>query len=71
MGCGNAFTGGKCHSGLDPLNCVFENSLSPGMEKCGGSLMIVRISKDYGCIDQRGKLKCIKVYNKATPKKIF
>ena len=61
MGCGNSFKGGRCNDGSDPLNCIYENSMETGLEKCSGSMMVVQISNKYDCIDQREKLKCIKV----------
>lgn len=60
LGCGNAFSGGRCTDGSDPTNCIYDSVTERGMEKCAGNLELVKIPRKYECSNQRGKLKCIK-----------
>jgi hypothetical protein len=58
--CGNAVMGGKCSQGPDVTHCVFEDASDEGTKFCTGNMLLVEVSKQYRCIQQRGKFKCVK-----------
>ena len=62
MGCGNAYEGGRCIE-KNMINCVFDSTLPPNVHLCANSLHLVKVSQLYECKEQRGKYKCIKVWN--------
>lgn len=66
LGCGNAFEKGRCTDGSDPINCIYQNVLQKGIEKCVGNLQLLRVPMKYECREQRGRLKCVKVHFQST-----
>merc|ERR1712032_1809642 len=52
--CGNAESGGRCDTGPDVLNCLYEDPLVDVAKFSYASL-----PEDYKCIIQRGKYKCV------------
>ncbi len=58
--CGNAISGGKCSKGPDVTHCVFEDASDEGTKFCTGNMLLVEVSKQYRCVQQRGKFKCVK-----------
>ena len=59
LGCGNAFTGGRCDKGPDVVHCLYNDPSSEVAGNCTGSLIIMAIPTTYQCKDQIGKFKCL------------
>ncbi len=57
--CGNAEQGGKCDTGPDILNCLFDDPLVDVAKFCNGNSLMVQVPKDYKCATQRNKFKCV------------
>lgn len=60
LGCGNSFQNGRCLTGPSVEDCVFQQISDFGAEKCTGFMHLIKIPNNYGCVNQRGKYKCIK-----------
>ena len=60
--CGSAFIGGRCDTGPDTSNCLFDDPSLPSAKFCNGEYALVSIPSDYSCRDQIGKYKCVMVY---------
>lgn len=57
--CGNAISGGKCDTGTDILNCLYDHPLYEVGKYCNGNSFMVHVPADYKCPTQRNKYKCV------------
>ena len=57
--CGNAESGGKCDTGPDVVNCLFDDPLVEMAKFCNGNSFMVQVPKDYKCKGQINKYKCV------------
>lgn len=57
--CGNAQFGGKCDTGPDVTNCLFDDPLTESVKYCSGNSFMLQVPNDYKCATQRNKFKCV------------
>ena len=57
--CGNGESGGRCDTGPDVMNCLYDDPLVDVAKFCNGNSLMLQVPEDYKCISQRGKYKCV------------
>ena len=57
--CGNGESGGRCDTGPDVINCLYDDPLVDVAKFCNGNSLMVQVPEDYKCISQRNKYKCV------------
>ncbi len=57
--CGNSKFGGKCDTGPDVTNCLFDDPTNYSAKYCSGNTFIIQVPANYKCPSQRNKFKCV------------
>jgi hypothetical protein len=57
--CGNAESGGRCDTGPDIINCLYDDPLVDVLKYCSGNSFMVQVPDTYKCATQRNRFKCV------------
>jgi len=57
--CGNAQYGGRCDTGPDVINCLFDDPAVEAAKFCSGNAIMLQVPESYKCATQRNKFKCV------------